>query len=242
MCDCQTRQKYEWIPGGCKEILESPNISKFYYSETCVKIGRRIDLGVVEQHIRVRKNDKIYTPHFACGAVYITGLGVGIYELWIKLPVGKHLNPEIRLVNMFGENRTAFQVLKGYTESHNGYKRFFKKQCRIFSYMRNNKDLSNMYVHERGNYHNGVNGGLAHIRLVVTGDCVIMQMNNKTVLTASKVEAKDAIEDLNRVASLAMVFALNVDSDYKDGNLKEKFKIVSFDFMPLHKIDDAIDK
>lgn len=238
----QTRQKYEWITGGCKDILESPNIKKFYYSQDCTKISYYVELDVKEEHMRVCKKGAVYTPHFACGAAYVQNLGVGIYNIKIQLPLGKHINPEIRLVNMFGENRTAFQVLKGYTDNHNGYKSFMKQRCRVFSYLRNNTNISNIYIHKRRDWIDDINYGFANIQLIVTQDCVIMKLDNKVIIAASKLEASDAINDLNTIASLALVFAINIDSAYKDGDLKRKFKILSFDFMPLHEIDDAIEE
>lgn len=242
MDNCQTRQEYQWISGACRGILESTNLRKFYYNEECVKFGKCIELDVKEIHKRIYKDETIYNPRFACGAVCITGLGVGIYNIWIKLPTGKHINPEIRLVNMFDENKNAFYVLKGYTGKRNGYKRFMRKYCNVFSYARSNKNISNVYVHERKDYPNGINGGLQYIKLIITSDCIIMKMCRKTVFVASKVEAKDTIESFDRIASLAIAFSLNVDPDYKKGDLKNKFKIVSFDFVPLHKINDTIDK
>lgn len=242
MYESQTRQKYEWISGGCEGILKSPHINKFYYSEKAVKIDKTVELGILDRSIRVCKDKKIYNPRFACGAAYIQGLGVGVYNILVKLPIGKHLNPEIRLVNMFDENKSALYVLRGFTGNHKGYRKLFKKNYNIFSFIRSGNNISNMYIHKRKDYPINANNSLIHIKLIVTGDCIIMKVHKKTLFAVSKIEVREAIESLDKIASLAMTFSLNVDSDYQSGDLKENFKIVSFDFMSLHEIDDAIDK
>lgn len=243
MSKCQTRQNYEWITGGCKNILESPNLNKFYYNNIGVKFNRStVELSVIEKHERIMKDNKIYTPHFSCGSAYIQNLGIGIYNILIRLPVGKHLIPEIRLVNMFGENNNVIQLLKGFTHNREKYSSLFKKQCSVFSYIKNNKKMSEIYLHKKKDWINGVNGGTAKLTLIVTGEYIILKMNNKVILSSLRIYNQDLFKDLDNIASLAIVFALNIDEEYKDGDLKSNFKIVSFDFMPMHLIDDNINK
>lgn len=242
MYNSQTQLQYKWILGGCQEILESPNIKKFYYSENCVKFDEYIELCIQENRKRVHKKNRIYNPKYACGATYITGLGVGSYDIYVELPIGKHLNPEIRLVNMFGKNRTAIQLLKGYTGDSKTYKRFFNRYCKLFTYVRDSANLSNMYVHKRSDYPDDVKGNKVHINMVLTGDCVIIKLNDKVILAASKEEIYDTLRDMNVGVSLAIIFALNIEDSFTINNLKSNFKIKSFDFTPLYKMNSAINK
>lgn len=240
MYDSQTRQKYQWITGGCKNIIQSPNIRRFYYSEDCVKFDKYIELEIQELPKKFIKNDKIYMSKFACGSVYIQGLGVGIYDMVVELPMGKHLIPEIKLVNMFDENKNILQILKGYTNRRNNYKKLFSRYCNLFSYTRNSIYIDNVYSHTKEDYFDDVD--IVHIHIVLTSDCIIMKLNGKVIMAVSKEEAYDTIKSLDTGASLAIVFALGIDSEFVVGNLKSNFKIKSFDFMPLHKIDNIMNK
>ena len=242
MYDCQTRQEYQWIAGGCKNILESPNLKKFYYNKDCVDFGENIELTVKEIPKRIQKNNVIRTPKIACGSVYVSGLGIGIYNIEVELPIGKHLNPEIKLVNVFDENNNAIQILKAYTGDICNYKKLFKKRYNIFSYLKSSKNISNVYVHKKKDYPHGVKNECIHLHLVITGDCFILKINGNTVIATSKADAYETLQNLNAYASLAMIFALNVESDFLINDLKSNFKILSFDFMPLHKINSSINK
>ena len=240
MYDSQTRQEYQWITGGCKNIIQSPNIKRFYYSDNCVKFNKCIELGIQELPKKIMKNDKIYMPRFACGSVYVQGLGVGIYDMVVELPMGKHLIPEIKLVNMFDENKNVLQIIKGYTNGRNNYKKLFSRYCNLFSYTRSNIYIDNVYSHTKEDYFDDVDR--VHIHIVLTSDCIIMKLNGKVIMAVSMEEAYDTIKSLNTGASLAIVFALSIDSKFVVGNLKSNFKIKSFDFMPLHKINSVINK
>lgn len=240
MYDSQTRQEYQWIAGGCKNIIQSPNIKRFYYSEDCVKFGKSIELSVQESPKRIMKKNKIYMPRFACGSVYVQGLGVGAYDIVVELPIGKHLIPEIKLVNMFDENKNALQIIKGHTDRRNNYKKLFSKYYNIFSYTRSNIYIDNVYVHKKRDYFNSTKR--IHIHLLLTSDCIIMKVDSKVIMALSREEAYDTINSLNTYASLAIVFALSIDSDFTVDNLKSNFKIKSFDFVPLHKINSVINK
>lgn len=242
MYDCQTRQEYQWIAGGCKNILESPNLKKFYYNKDCVDFGENIELTVKEIPKRIQKNNVIKTPKIACGSVYVSGLGIGIYNIEVELPIGKHLNPEIKLINVFDENNNAIQILKAYTGDICNYKKLFKKRYNIFSYLKSSKNISNVYVHKKKDYPHGVKNECIYLHLVITGDCFILKINGNTVIATSKADAYETLQSLNAYASLAMIFALNVESDFSINDLKSNFKILSFDFMPLHKINSSINK
>lgn len=241
MCDCQTRQEYQWIAGGCKKILESLNIKKFYYSKDCVKFDKFIELEIQEIPKRIMKNDRIYMPRFACGSVYLQGLGVGIYDMVFELPTGKHLIPEIKLVNMFDESKNALQILKGHTCKKNNYKRLFKKYYNIFSYTKSSTCIDNVYAHRKGDYYY-YDTYETHVHILLTSDCIIMKLNEKVIMALSKEEAYETIRSLDTGASLAIVFALNIESGFVIDDLKSNFKIKSFDFVPLHKINSVINK
>jgi len=242
MYDCQTRQEYQWIAGGCKNILESPNLKKFYYNKDCVDFGENIELTVKEIPMRIQKNNTIMTPKIACGSVYVGGLGVGIYNIEVELPIGKYLNPEIRLVNMFDESNNALQILKAYTGDICNYKKFLKRNYNIFTYLKNSTNISDVYMHKKRDYPYGVKNESIYIHVILTSDCVIMKVNGNTIMAVSKADAYEVLRSLNAGVSLAMVFALNVESDFSISDLKSNFKILSFDFMPLHKINSSINK
>ena len=223
--------KYRWIAGGIPEFVYSNDLSTFYYSDSAVRFDNRIILNVAKNKKIIHKDEKIYKPLYVCGAISAVNLDAGEYKIRVRLPIGKHLLSEIKIVNKFIGKGVALQVLKAYTGKNGMYSRIFRKKCNVMTYTLCDTTINNMHVHEKSLYNIDVNNEIININVVVRDKFIRVKFDNKKVLLLDEAikPTGDKFANTFYTHGLMFEFKLGVTKDYKQGDLMRGFEIISFD-------------